>query len=476
MIKPILLVLTLCAIAPVSSVAADRRDAQGDVWRLEPSALLREATARAMRLDEPWLLLERIAWAAQPLEKGEALTVLEGVAKALELTDPPPARHSRWATLATVAAPLDTAARDQYLRRAVAEADAALAKALLWKAHAPPPGAIPYQPPEEQAAEERQLLVFGRELWSALLDAQESKRTKELIDLLHRTDMAGVFGSDGLTSYRHWHMTQWARLDPLTFLAIAPQKVPQAELAPVATQVARDLTGRYGYNDSARALIEWAAGKHEMGNHQKELLREYELRGRWDEARKLEPGEERAARLEDVIRDRASYKGPSRAGDAAYRWASEVKDPALRKRLQRAAAATAYVSNMARGIEPAITDEERERQRHAMRARFDPKVIRILEQPHDVSWLKDEGNTRVQMLSQAAGLAWREEQHWAAVQAILEAIPTQDERDAVLFELAQQGRPPTGPALRHIVSDRLWAAAATSAAEAVANRQRSGER
>lgn len=477
--KPILLSLALCAIAPLSSVGtADQRDAQDEASRLEPSALLREATARATRIDEPWLLLARIAWAAQSLEQGEALKVLEGVAKVLDAAHPPPARHSRWATLAAVAAPLDTAVRERYLRRAVVEADVALANAQLWQAHAPPPGVIPYQPPEEQAAEERQLLMFGRELWSGLLEAQENERSTKLICLLRRAEKAGDFGSDAPSSYRHWLLMQWARLDPSTFLAIAPREVPESELAPLATRLARDLTARYGYNRSAKTLIEWAAGKHETGMHERELLREYELRARWDDAWKLEPGAVRAARLEAVIRDRASYEGPSSDGDVAYRWASEVEDPALRERLQRAAETTAYVSNMARGgrgVEPAITDAERERQRQVMRAQFDPKVIRILAQPQDVSWLKDARYTRVQMLSQAAGLAWRENQNWAAVQPILDAIPTQDERDAVLFELAKQGRPPAAEALRHIVSDHLWAAAATSAAEAVANRQLSGE-
>jgi hypothetical protein len=472
MMKPIPLILILSSMARFSSVAA------AEAPPLEPSALLREATARATRVDDPGYLLERIAWAAQPLEKGEALRVLQGVAMVLEEKGPPLGRHSRWAILAAVAAPLNTSARDRYLRRAVAEADAALARAELWKAQLPPAGVIPYWPPEEQAAQQRKLLVFGRELWSALLEAQKDERGKRLTDLLHRTGKAGYFGGDAPTEYRIWYLTQWAGLDPSTFLAVAPREVPEPELAPLATQVASDLTNRYGYNASAKVLIEWAAGKHEMGMHERELLREYELRGRWDEAWKLEPGEERAARLEAVIRDRASYNGPSSDGDVAYRWASEVDDPALRERLQRAAEATAYVSNMARGgrgAEPALTDEERDRQRKAMRAKFDPKVIRILEQPHDVSWLKDDRYTRVQMLSQAAGLAWRENQDWAAVQPILDAIPTQDERDAVLVELAQQGRPPAAEALRHIDSDRLWAAAATSAAEAVAKRQRSGE-
>ena len=474
--NPILLILALCAIAPLTASAADRRDAPEDPSRLDPAALLREATDRAARVDGPWSLLQGIAWAAPSLEKGEALRVLKGVEKVYEQKVPHAARHSQWAALAVVVAPLDTAARDRYLRRAVVEADAALTNEKLWRPRTVPPGSIPYWPPEEQAAEERQLLVFDRDLWAALLEADENKRAQRLIDLLHQTQKAGLFGGDDLTSYQHWHLRRWAQLDPSTFLAVAPREVPASELAPLATYVASDLTNRYGYNDSAKRLIEWAAGKHEMRPHERELLREYELRGYWDEAWALEPGEARTARLETVIYNRAIYAGPSRAGDVAYRWASEVADPTLRERLQRAAETGGNVSNTARGVEPAITQEERKRQWQERRANYDPQVIRILDHPHDVSWLTDKPYSRVQMLAQAAALAWQENQEWGPVQSILDAIPTVEERDAVLFELAKQGQPPAAEAFRHIASDRLWSAAASSAAEAVASGRRSGER
>ena len=474
--NPILLSLTLCAIAPLAAVAADRRDAPDDPSRLDPAALLREATDRAARVDDPSSLLQGIAWAAPQLKKGEALRVLEGVEKVYEQKVPHAARHSQWAALAVVVAPLDSAARDRYLRRAVVEADAALANEKLWRPRTVPPGAIPFQPPEEQAAQERQLLVFDRDLWAALLEADENKRAQRLIDLLHRTEKAGYFGSCERTPYQYRHLTQWARLDPSTFLAVAPREVPESELAPLATYVASDLTNRYGFNDSAKRLIEWAAGKHEMRPHERELLREYELRGYWDEAWALEPGEARTARLETVIYNRAIYAGPSRAGDVAYRWASEVADPALRERLQRAAETGGNVSYLARGVEPVITEEERERRWQERRAICDPKVIRILDHPHDVSWLAEAPYTREAMLAEAALLTWQKNEKWEPVQTILDAIPTQEERDAVLLALARQGRPPAAEALRRIVDDYRWTVAATDAAEAVASRRRSGER
>ena len=435
----------------------------------EPPALLREATRRAANLDDPSRALAYIIAAATRLEPAEAVEVIEAAAGVLEGHEAPPGWHTQWTSLATAVAPLDTAARDRYLRRAVAELDAALADEALWKPREYPPDVHLYQSPEREAAQARQLAELDRRLFALLIGIEENhgERAPQLIELIRDADAAGWFGSCELTTYRWWMLRRWSRLSPGSLLEIAPGVVPDAELAPLAARLAAELTREYGYEPHGRMLLRWADAHSELHVRHRELLMEYRLRERWDAARAMEAGEEQTSRLEAVIAERGGYKGASSGSDAAYQWASRVGDPVLRERLRAVAEASGSVFNRGPDAFPPKPTPEQIRER---RGKHDLPVARIVDDPGDLTWLDDPH--RDSLLQQAVGVAWWETREWAAVASVVDAIPEQKARDAVLFSIVRRGHEPAGEALRHIESDWYWAISAADLAKWVAERER----
>ena len=377
-------------IAAVSTTAFAAEEERHDFGE----TVLSEAADRAERCDEPVLLLISVAQAAAGLgpEVADPLVARAEAAAA----EAEPTRVSHYASLAAIVASTDPARRDRLLRRAINEANLALANQDLWEVVTPPPGEIPWWPPEKQAVELRQLLQLRSRLWQIVVDGIPAPEPS-LRRLLSDADAAGGFGGDVVRPYRNVLLTELGQLDPQRLLRQRP--LPADELAAVAVGIARGRHELFAPDQINRTLLDFARTTPNPRQLQAHLLYAWHV----------EPGD-----WTSWLEDLSSHVEAADVATAASLLALRNKEAAI-------VAVEALTDSKARqlaldqlnrpslqdphrhGIEPdgTLTAAEAARRR-AFRDRHDPKENHILERPHDLDWLEHDPHASMH-LRQAAG-------------------------------------------------------------------------
>ena len=254
--------LMVCLLASPAAAEVDEGAAFAATVEARALAadLLREAIAK-VEADGPWGLPPESIRSMVPLAAYTRREAAAAVVRAAREVDAdlagelarraaaqpaPPADEARrpfwvrrgqaayfFAELAKAAA-AEPALRDDLLRRAADAAADDLADADLWRPRPVAEDEFPYQPPAEQAAEERRLLTLRRDLWRAVADGDAAAAVR----VVGSAD--GVHGScEPTEDWRALLDRDLAELDVGIWRAAAAAKVDPAEVRRMAHWSAR---------------------------------------------------------------------------------------------------------------------------------------------------------------------------------------------------------------------------------------------
>ena len=466
--KTLLLVGCLIAgtLAQASTGAAEADNRRDRAWDI-----LDAASDKAWAEPDPRWYLPDILGLYVRIDSRRGCEVVREQSDRLARSNLPPSRYDVQGLLAALVAPHDRQLRDLLLRRAVADARAALSEEPLWKAG--PDGLMgPYR---GEPDEEKRLLAFSERLWGCVLrrEADPDAAAKSLARLLNDAGAAGYYGTCEQTSYDMAVRYKLAGLDPTFLLSDGSGGVAQPEYAWRLSQLAHN-RWLNGQRDSFTGLLITYAVNHGMTRRTDfETYMQYDLPGAWALARTLPQdrrgiSSDRDASLCDIITFWA-WQDP----DAALAASEGEPDADLRRDLvERVAKVWAYkrpeqIERALRNQDNAVrrdgaretaaeeiawrkgggkphdsinnrprarymTPEER---RAAGIPRGNPEELRVLENPGDTVWL--EGPHRLMFLRQAAAVSYWETGKLDVINKMIAGLTDPDEIDDVLCHNAE---------------------------------------
>ena len=436
--------------------------------------LLDSAAEKAWRKPDPRYSLKSILWTAFEIDPDRACGRAQAMSDRVVALGLPPVGEIWHAPFARLAAPHDRELRDLLLRRAGAEAKAALATAALWIAPPPDPAkGHPYGDPQRLLDEQKRLLAFNARLWQAMLQAGADRLTAvvSVNQLLADANAAGSFGACVIRTYGYDILEELANFDP--DLLLDPKLEPGEEwggrdafakfcgqeaqrrwsnqhydafTGKLATHAANNgypplrIVGIYKHYDLLRAV---ALAATEFDTMPYPASRESALlvvigdfaRANPDAALALAEKQENADLRRDAIQSVSSVWAIERPEQIER--AIRNQDNAVRRGWARDAAKKELLRR-SQGVVRQPPPAFRAWSAAELRVRGNPEEIRILDNPNDTAWLT--GHNRGVFLGQAAMIALREN-GIAGVNRIVSGLRDSDEIDAVLCYVAQR----TGP-------------------------------